>query len=816
MLLSLPFASLSQQKQTPGMADTVVKTITTKLGNFAAARSIEKAYLQFDKPYYAIGDTIYFKGYITVGAQHNLSALSGILYADLIGPDNKIYRSLKLPIVSGTTSGDFTLADSLKGGNYRVRAYTQWMRNEGESSFFEQAFAVASMHAKRIPESGTPKSGGSVSAAYKPAIKFLPEGGNLIIGNYSKVAFKAIRSDGLGIDVKGTVVDDMQAEICSFASSHLGMGALVFVPQAGRTYKANVAYADGTTGTIDLPTATNKGYTIAINNTAGDTIRLRVTAGNATANERLSLLGQVGGVVYYAAEKQSDSRLFTAVIPKHKFPTGIVQFTLFSQTGEPLNERLVFVNNNDQLKLHISTPVQSYAPRQKVTIDIDAKNNENTSSTGSFSVAVIDETAVPVDSLSENSILSNLLLTSDLKGTVEQPNYYFISRNENTQADLDNLMLTQGYRHFEWKRVLGTSQAPLTYQPEKTLQLTGTVTLRNKPLNNAKVTLFTKSGGGLLLDTVTDENGKFAFKDLSFPDSTQFLVQARIPKGQNAVMLNPDSVPQIPAVIFKAGTAAAVNDTGEISPAYLANQRRFYQEQQKYGINKHAIMLREVKIKSKKDFTKRSQNLNGAGNADQIVTAEELKDLVGATLAFRLRNKLFPLVGFDTKGIPFSTRPLDFLNPGPMLIVVDGGYMDIEQFNNLDPDRIQSIEILTSPNYATMYGTLGGHGIMVITSKRGPDYTYERYAPGVVTYHPQGYYKAREFYSPQYDNPKTNQKISDFRSTIYWKPDLITNKDGKATFSYFNSDNKGTYRVVIEGIDADGNLGRQVYRYTVE
>jgi uncharacterized protein YfaS (alpha-2-macroglobulin family) len=105
---------------------------------------------------------------------------------------------------------------------------------------------------------------------------------------------------------------------------------------------------------------------------------------------------------------------------------------------------------------------------------------------------------------------------------------------------------------------------------------------------------------------------------------------------------------------------------------------------------------------------------------------------------------------------------------------------------------------------------------MVITMKRGNEYTYERYAPGVVTYHPRGFYKAREFYSPQYDNSKTNQKINDFRSTVYWKPNVITDKEGKAVLSYFNTDNKGTYRVVIEGMDADGNPGRQVYRYTVE
>ncbi|MEO6630345.1 MAG: TonB-dependent receptor, partial [Mucilaginibacter sp.] len=245
--------------------------------------------------------------------------------------------------------------------------------------------------------------------------------------------------------------------------------------------------------------------------------------------------------------------------------------------------------------------------------------------------------------------------------------------------------------------------------------------------------------------------------------------------------------------------------------------KQFYNEQQKYGINKHAIMLKEVKIKSKKDFVKRSENLNGPGNADEIITADELKTMVGATLAFCLKGKLFGLVAFTYKGVAYSTRPLDKFSPAqPMLLVVDGGYLDPEELNNVNPDRIQSIEVLISPNYATVYGTRGGFGVLVITTKRGSDYERDRFTPGVVAYHPKGFYKAREFYSPQYDDPKTNLRIGDYRSTICWKPDLITDKDGKASFSFFNSDNKGTYRVVIEGIDADGNIGRQVYRYTVK
>jgi hypothetical protein len=816
IIAALPFWAFSQAAQ-QAAGDAVISSVTSKLSSYNANHSVEKAYLQFDKPYYAVGDTIYFKAYLTLGAQHKLSALSGILYADLIDPNNKIARSIKLQVLAGTAHGDFALPDTLTKGNYRVRAYTNWMRNNGPDSFFERVIPVGIASAKRIPESGE-------SIAVKPAkkgalnkadVQFLPEGGTLVAGNYSTVAFKAVAPNGLGLAVNGTLKDNEGKEITTFASAHLGMGAFSFVPQADKIYTASITYADGLTQAIDLPKAVNNGYTINVNNTNPDTISLRIAAGFESPQDKLNIIAQSVGVVYYAAESGPFNKFFTAVIPKSKFPTGVVQFTLFSQNGEPLNERLVFINNDNQLKLDVKAQ-ETYNTRRKVNIEINAGDKDKKPVTGSFSVAVTDETAVPVDEQNENTILTNLLLTSDLKGTVEQPNYYFTNRTEKTQADLDLLMLTQGYRQFTWKQVLDDKPSQLVYQPEKLLQISGRVVKWSKPAAGAKVSLVSNRAGFFMIDTVSGKDGRFAFTDLAFADSTKFVVQSKVRKGQSAITLELDTllVPG-PPVIATAFNNNSDNSAMAGMSAYLANQRQFYDEQQKYGINKHEILLKEVKIKSKKDFVKHSENMNGPGNADQVVTADDLKELVGATLSFRLKSKLHGLVGFNKRGVPYSARPIDPM-PGPMLIVVDGGYLDYDQFNNLDPDRIQSIEVLVSPNYATIYGTKGGSGVLVITTKRGPDYTYDRFTPGVVTIRPKGFYKAREFYSPQYDNPKTNTRVGDYRSTICWKPDLITDKNGKASFSYFNSDNKGTYRVVIEGIDTDGNLGRQVLRYKVE
>ena len=809
----LPVDYEDGEQKSSNTAGTQINTISNKLKTFADSQKVEKAYLQFDKPFYAAGDTIYFKAYVVQGALHQPTQLSGVLNVDLVNTGNKIGHSLKLKLTDGVAWGDLALPDTIKAGSYRVRACTNWMRNEGEDAFFEQTIPVGSIEAKKVSESGdyNKLSPATKTVSKKADVQFLPEGGVLVTGNYSKIAFKATGPDGLGTDIKGTVTDDTGNEVCTFASTHLGMGVFNLVPGAGKTYKANIIYNDGASGSIELPKAIAAGYTINLNNSA-DSIRLRITAGGSMSIDKLSLVAQSGGVVYYAAESEPGSKFFSAVISKKRFPTGIAQFTLFSASGDPLNERLVFINNSDQLKLDVAADKAVSATRQKVNINVNAKNTEGNPVAGSFSVAITDESKVPADGDNENNILTSLLLTSDLKGTVEQPGYYFTNINEKTQADLDLLMLTQGYRRFEWKKVLNSSSPAMIYQPENTLQISGTVKKNNKPVTGGKVTIFTTAGTGLLKDTVTDANGKFVFSNLTFTDNIKFVVQSKVAKGQDDVTLELDTV-MPPAVIFNNKASNGLKSKENAGMAtYMISQRQFYREQQKYGINKTSIMLEEVKIKDKKEpLVPHSDNLNGSGNADQALSAKDLERFTCGRIADCLSGVLTGVV--FRGGLPLNARK----EMARMAIVVDGSFVDADIFNNLHPDEIEGIEVVLGEHYGAIYGSrMANGGIIITTKKAKPNNDYYRYAPGITTFVAEGYYKAREFYSPQYDNQHTNQKMADLRSTIYWNPNIITDKDGKASFEYFNADGKGTYRVVIEGIDADGNLGRQVYRYKVE
>ncbi len=879
--------------------DDPLKKILTQLQKYTDSYPTEKVYVHLDKPYYAIGDMIYFKAYTTVGGKHQPSGLSKILYVDLINDKDSIKHSLRLPMTAGLTSGSFALADTLQEGNYRIRAYTQWMRNFGEAYFFDQTISIGNaisntvfttVNYKFVNENGQQKIDATINYAdlnnqpyadkavsyrvqldFRTVLKgkgvtdasgnlnisfsnprpgelksgqiitsittepkkvvvktvpvkatsdnvdvqFFPESGNLVNGIRSKVAFKAVGADGLGVEIKGSVFNNSNTEVAKISTRHLGMGAFAFFPESGKTYTAKVTFPDGSAKSFDLPKASDQGFVMSINTNDPDFIYLRVAVGNETFKQKqntdIMVVGQSGGEVYYTAKSKLESQSFAAKIPKSRFPSGIAQFTLFTQEGEPLNERIVFIQNPDQLKIDVSS-AETTQPRQKVDLSFNVLNKAKAPVVGSFSVAVTDETKVPINEDKESTILSNLLLTSDIKGYIEQPNYYFAHQNEQSQAALDVLMLTQGYRSFAWRLVMANSFPQLTFQPESAMSIAGYVkTLGGKPVVKGKVTLFTTSKGAFLIDTVTDANGRFKFDNLIFPDSIRFVIQARGVNGRKNIDITLDNLPQQFVTPNKNAPDVSINFNKDLA-AYLKNSKTQYDDLRKYGLANRTILLKEVTITEKKEPLKHSDNLNGAGNADQIVKGDIFEQQGCATIDQCLQGRLLGVI--FRGGIPYSTRSFNT----PMQLIVDGIYMDADYLSTIVPTDVASIEVLRSGGYTSIYGGRGAGGVLIITTKRGddPSYTFQRYAPGIITYNPKGLTQSKEFYAPKYDDPKTNIAVADLRTTIYWNPNLITDKDGKANFSFFNADSKGTYRVVIEGIDSDGNLGRQVYHYKVE
>ncbi|MDB5013914.1 MAG: hypothetical protein JWQ25_2116, partial [Daejeonella sp.] len=540
--------------------DEPVKKILTQLEKYRADYPQEKVHIHLDKPYYAIGDNIWFKAYVVNAEKNQLSNLSKILYVELINEKDSVKQSVMLDLKAGLAWGDFMLTDSLREGNYRIRAYTTWMRNFGNEYYFDKTISIgnsvsnniytdATYTFTRISENnhkvvanikytyldGVPVSKkevtydvqlnfrsvakgkgitdnngnlkitftnnqpfilktGKISTTVKLEesivnkiipikatsndgdVKFFPESGDLVAGLRSKVAFKAVGADGLSIPISGFISDNTAGKVAEFQTDYGGMGSFNVLPEAGKTYAAQVKFEDGSEKTFLLPRVLPQGYVLSVNNLNPEKLIVKVQASESIISDgEITLVAQSNGNTLYVSKSKFDSRTLLAEIPKTRFPTGIIQFTLFSQQNEPLAERLIFMNHSDQLNLSVKSDKAVYAKRGKVKIAVDVKDVTGKPVIGSFSLAVTDESKTPYDENKETTIMSNLLLTSDLKGYIEQPNYYFSGVTEAKVKHLDNLMLTQGWRRFTWKNILSNNFTNLSFQPETTVQISGSV-----------------------------------------------------------------------------------------------------------------------------------------------------------------------------------------------------------------------------------------------------------------------------------------------------------------------------------------------------
>ncbi|TSD67049.1 hypothetical protein FFF34_006525 [Inquilinus sp. KBS0705] len=811
----LPVDYEPKQTNTSITDSTLVNTIIHNLSRYNTGHLNEKVYLHFDKPYYTARDTMYFKAYATVGSSHLPNPLNEVLYVDIVGPGNNVQQSIKLQLLDGVAWGDFTLPDSLIQGKYSVRAYTKLMNDEDKNAVFNQSVSIGSVHNKLI------SSVDKTIKTAKPDIQFFPEGGSLTNGVRSKVAFKAVDTNGLSIGIKGIILDNDGKQITTFESTHSGMGYFYLEPKENNAYHAKVVYLNGGEDEVNLPVSSVRGINLEVNGLTRS-YSVKITANKAFLQENKNKLYTL--IVLSADSAQSltcklDKSEISLDVLKDDLHTGITKFTLFASTGEPLCERLVFVQNSDQLKIELKTSNRNYAPRGKVSVNLNAVDARGAFAKANFSVSVIDEDKIHLVENSESTIVNNLLFTSDIKGYVEQPNYYFSNINDKTAADLDLVMLTNGYRKFEWKAILNNKGISIDNKPEIGLQITGHVKKGEKTVNLAKVTLFTKDAGGLFYNTLTDIDGKFVFNNLAFKDTAKFVVRAVTEKNEDNVKVVLDKY--IDTKVFVPANSNPVAISTDSLIGYTQRSQRFFNEKAKFGFNT-VNELKSVTVKANrnaKDDLVHSQNLNGAGNADQVIGPKQLAKLDGYASLFDALRAVALFVDFNNDGRLVSkrtTKKVDGSAPDLMAIIVNGTYIeDFTFLKTIQTYDVESVEIMLGPAYGAVYGSRASGGAIVVTTKVGHKQIYNNYFPNVITYAANGFYKAREFYSPLYDNPKTNTAIPDLRSTIYWKPNIITDANGNATFEYFNADSKGTYRIVVEGIDINGNLGRQVYKYTV-
>jgi len=432
-----------------------LKKIDDILSNFTEKFPQHKAYLHIDKSFYYTGDIIWFKAYLINGLNHTPQLSVTNLYAELISPSGQQVQIIRIQMKYGFGYGDFKLSDTLPEGLYQIRAYTNWMLNFHPDFFFSRNIQIYNPAYKKLISPKQARKNLKLLENKDNIVKdidvqFFPEGGYMVSGIESKIAFKAIDKTGKSISIEGSLFDSDKNKINTFSTLHDGMGMFRLRPQKGKKYFAVVAYGNKDYH-FRLPEPLEYGVVMDVEDNKQD-IRIKITASKLPTNDRVAneviIIGQVRGKIYYQSVENIAGGASDISLKKNIFPSGIVQFTLFSGRMIPLAERLVFVNHNDYMRIQI----QAYDTitdnnEHLLALNITTRDKFKKPLKSNLSLAVLYDNANEM--IMADNIISNLMLTSDLRGYVSNPDYFL----QNTMGDADvmeMLMLTNVWRSFDW------------------------------------------------------------------------------------------------------------------------------------------------------------------------------------------------------------------------------------------------------------------------------------------------------------------------------------------------------------------------------
>jgi len=836
LFLSLAVQNINAQDST---ATRKIKAFSQHYVAFSKSYPPEKVYLHFDNTAYYLGESIWFKAYATRADRNSLSNISKVLYVELLNAEGYVIETKKLKLENGQCHGDFKLNPSNYGGFYELRAYTLYMLNFGPKNYFSRVFPVYDTpknpseyiplitdrpNSQRIPKIRT-----DYSQKGSLVLNFFPEGGNLVAGVNSKVAFKATGKNGDDVIILGGIYNDKDEKLADVNTGYQGMGAFEFTPGVGK-YIAKVS-SQNSVYQFELPAAMPVGTTMNIDNSDEDKINILIQKNAITKAEPLGLSISCRGALYAFEEVNLDTT--NAIVfkyPKKLLPSGVIQITLYNASGEILSERLAFVNHQSQMKINASQNKTSYQPYEKVNMAFLLNDSRNNPIETTFSVSVRDG-ATSSNHPFTNNILTDLLLSSELNGYIENPGFYFQADDNTHRQALDLLLLTQGWCRYSWKQMAGVIPFVIKHTIEKGLVLDGNVAsvLLKKKMNNVSVSMIMLSDSTSQQGKCkTDSVGNFNFALQDFKGDGKLILQPKVKdkRKDTRIMLNRQYSPDLKTYSFPELNTTqyfkVVKDTTLTLNGNTIDSTDLYspKNNSKLSMDKKNHVLKEVvvrekwipmKVSLKYDVVKEMDRMEDTGEwqpADiygflvktnkYVATSAEPDGSIrisykGKNIRFvRRDSKTFATeVGDDYTGTSGSANDISGASKGRMPLI----------------DEIESISIVE--DYSTIMRVLGG-------SMVDPDKTvlavmilkknFQKEPNGIRNTTFSGYSNVKEFFSPRYNRVRLpNDK--DYRRTLYWNPDVKTNKDGKADIIFYNNDACNIMNISAETVTENGIIG---------
>ena len=850
ILLFLSCFSLPLQAQE---ADSVVTRMTRQLQLFPQ----ETVHLQTDKRAYLSGERIWLRAHLVDALTLRPEALSRYVYVELLNPFDEVVKRIQIrPDSVGVHAGYMPLDEALPEGEYTLRAYTRYMMNTGEESFYRKSVGVMDPYSlaletdasyrftdkgvelhlrfkdrksgeETLPDAVTVQRKGKAVMQLKPHdgayllrfpadvagknlllgikrqgrkyqrflrvpwpegefdVAFLPEGGYLVPGRACRVGVKAIRPDGQGEPVSGTVLDADGNEIVHFGPLERGLGVFQLRAEAGVRYAAVCTTETGSVRRFDLPVAEPAARTLQLI-PAGKLLHVNLLRGPESPDGPLSLLIHNRGVPLLHASWDPDRPAFS--LPLDDLPTGILHFLLLDGEERILSERLWFHWKPSALiRPQASFSAEAYQPRDLVRLTLPWKEDH---APARLAVSVVDgETAVPDRG---NGLLSTLLLGSELRGRIESPDLYFTPEGS---AGRDALMLTQGWRRYDLPAVLKGQTAVPAILPELSQEIRGKADAKIfSSINGGRISLYAVRDSMTSLDTtVPMTDGRYLFRT-EFPEGTEVTVQAQSRKGGTSFVLDVD-----PEVYPSAdGAALPVRSGGtvlaEVADPYMRQADEAYLLQ----FGERSTVLDAAVITVDRSVGEVDSQWYSPITASTPLTAEEIEQRHFTSILSVYLSTSGLAVRSGSGGSYLTTTRSDM----PILPVIDNAVMPEFDLMSLNPSDIASIFVIK--DNTAMFGYYPSNsGALVITTTVG--YTGKGHSDHIARVMPQGYQMPAAFYAPKYDTAqKRDEGLADLRTTLFWDPEVLCLSGAETAVEFYAADPKTRYLVTGEGVTADG------------
>ena len=730
--------------------------------------SLELVYLQTDKGIYETGEDLWFKTYVMDAQSLALSERSKTLFVEMLDTNDSIVWQEKYPILSGIAEGHVYVDKDLKEGDYRIHAYTR-------CSFLNDTVRPVYPKKIRVVKSIAYKGTDSPQDEDRPVVRlsFFPEGGDLIDGIPTKVAFKAWDGKGMPAKVKG-VLQENGKEIARLETVHDGMGFVFILPRKESSYK--VVLSDGR----EFPFAevTASGLSIHLRKQTDEYLEFHLSQSKGTATQTVKLEGRMRGKLCCMATGTLRERLKVRIPLKEFTMQGIAEFTLYNADGQPMAERLVYVHPERKLHIELNTDSARYFTRGKGKLNVKVTDEAGKPVQAHLGLSIFD--GAYQNELNPENMLSYCLLSTEIKGNIHNPAYYFDGNNKDRLSALDLLLLTQGWRRYVWEKADTAMLADCFLSDEiRGRQILGKKKKR-KELGNGEQLLQVSGPNAENRFVLIDSLGKFVVP-------TDLMLGLRGGYVYLKPMLDKDEYK--PSVIVEEtfGKADSLRKSCQSYFPYMNPSQVLSELQIDYPIisQDSSILLSEITVTGKKGRIFRDKMM---GRLDSLAQMN-LNSVYVCTSCGLLLNYRADYQGHHAVGIcPAKGRKQP----------INGKSYPIAKYQHYSPS-----------GGATPFIVIDEHKVVY----EGPVYTEEELLRMNNLWRVKGYYGTREFYQP--DELDMQSPMPDARNVLLWKPDIVTDEKGEAEVEFFCSDINTSFVGVMEGTDGLGNLGTSQCEFRV-